>query len=65
MIEHKDLFIHNGISMDSDEENKTRLLKRDLSLSSQISFFPPSHNYPYFDTFLPTTSISNEFKREI
>jgi hypothetical protein len=81
MIEHKNLSVHTGISMDSDEENKSRLLKyQQISnenesmtmmtsrkeLSSQASFFQPSHHYPYFDSFLPSTSmpILNQFKQE-
>lgn len=51
--------IHTGISMDSDEENKSRLLKY-----QQISNINPSfHSH----SFLPGTTIPslNEFKREI
>ncbi|CAF1048683.1 unnamed protein product [Rotaria sordida] len=84
--EHKNLSIHTGISMDSDEENKLRLLKyQQISnsnennsntktsitmatsrkdSSSKVSFLQP---YPYFDSFLSTTTsmpILNEFKRE-
>lgn len=89
------LSIHTGMSMDSDEENKSRLLKyqqmsnlnennatnkmsmamamltsrkdsSSSSASSQVSFLQPIHHYPYFDSFVPTNSISmlNEFKRE-
>ncbi|CAF1560833.1 unnamed protein product [Rotaria magnacalcarata] len=92
---NNNLSIHTGISKDSDEENKSRLLKyqqmsnslehnptnkmsmamsmmasrkdsSSSSSSSQVSFLQPSHQYPYYDSFLSTTSmpILNEFKRE-
>ncbi|CAF2964911.1 unnamed protein product [Rotaria sp. Silwood2] len=93
---NNNLSIHTGISMDSDEENKLRLLQyqqisnsnennlinktpitmtmmtsrkdssSSSSSSSKVSFLQPSHPYPYFDSFLSTTSmpILNDFKRE-
>jgi hypothetical protein len=58
--EQNNLSVHTGgISIDSDEENKSRLLKY-----HEISKKDPSfHHYPYFDAFIPPTS--NEFKQEI
>ncbi|CAF1256107.1 unnamed protein product [Adineta steineri] len=81
MIEQNNMSIHTGISMDSDEENTLRLLKYQQTSnennrsegkiigkesSLQVPFFQSSHHYPYFDSFLPTTSmpILNEFKQE-
>jgi hypothetical protein len=82
----KNSSLQTGIFMDSDEENKSRLLlhqqtvssssineimtaRKDSSSSSsssQVSYLHPSHQYPYFDSFLHPTSmpILNGFKQE-
>lgn len=97
MEQNNNLSMHPVISKDSDEENKSRLLKyqqmfnsrehnrtnkesmamnmmtarKDSSSSSsstsQVSFLQQSHHYPYYDSFLSTTSMPmlNEFKREL
>jgi hypothetical protein len=73
MTEQKNLSSHTGISMDSDEENKLRLLKyqqisnlnESLSMTMKTSKQDSTSFHHY--SFLPTTSmpILNEFKREI
>jgi hypothetical protein len=52
--QENNLSVHTGgLAIDSDEENKLKLLKNDSTF----------HHYPYFDSFIPATA--NEFKREI
>jgi hypothetical protein len=70
-IEHNHLSIHTGLSIDSDEENKLRLLKyqqisnlnQPLSMTMKTSKKDSSSFHHY--SFLPDITILNEFKREI